>query len=103
MLFKSIINSKSKIMRKISILLLAVIFIFLADACSNSSTKNNQTNSADSTKTHTVNTEQTFELDTTKLRSGDAFYQCVMDKEVLSDKPGSCPKCGMDLSEIKKQ
>lgn len=90
-------------MRKISILLLAAVFILLVDACNNTSTKNNQANSADSTKTQTVNTEQTFELDTTKLKSGETFYQCVMDKEVLSDKPGSCPRCGMDLSELKKQ
>ncbi len=26
---------------------------------------------------------------------------CPMDKEVVSDKPGSCPKCGMHL-ELKK-
>ena len=24
-------------------------------------------------------------------------YTCPMHPEVLSDKPGSCPKCGMDL------
>lgn len=25
------------------------------------------------------------------------MYKCPMDPEVVSDKPGSCPKCGMDL------
>jgi len=24
-------------------------------------------------------------------------YKCPMHPEVTSDKPGSCPKCGMDL------
>lgn len=45
---------------------------------------------------------QTFALDTTGLKSGKAFYQCTMDHEVLSDKPGECPKCGMELTEMKK-
>ena len=26
-----------------------------------------------------------------------AVYSCPMHPEVTSDKPGSCPKCGMDL------
>jgi len=29
-----------------------------------------------------------------------AVYTCPMHPEVISDKPGQCPKCGMDL-EIK--
>jgi hypothetical protein len=26
-------------------------------------------------------------------------YTCPMDPDVVSDKPGKCPKCGMDLVE----
>ncbi|MBS1650629.1 MAG: hypothetical protein JSU07_01340 [Bacteroidetes bacterium] len=26
-------------------------------------------------------------------------YTCPMHPEVISDKPGTCPKCGMDLVE----
>jgi hypothetical protein len=29
-------------------------------------------------------------------------YTCPMHPEITSDKPGSCPKCGMDLQEAKK-
>lgn len=29
--------------------------------------------------------------------SGKPTYTCVMHPEVVSDKPGKCPKCGMDL------
>jgi membrane fusion protein, copper/silver efflux system len=28
------------------------------------------------------------------------MYTCPMDPEVVSDKPGSCPKCGMDLVKM---
>jgi len=28
-------------------------------------------------------------------------YYCPMDKDVVSDKPGKCPKCGMRL-EVRK-
>ncbi|CAN5279728.1 hypothetical protein BH09BAC5_BH09BAC5_24660 [soil metagenome] len=27
-------------------------------------------------------------------------YTCPMHPEVISDKPGSCPKCGMDLEKV---
>jgi hypothetical protein len=29
------------------------------------------------------------------------LYTCTMHPDVLSDKPGKCPKCGMDLVEKK--
>jgi len=31
----------------------------------------------------------------------EAVYTCPMHSEVKSDKPGKCPKCGMNL-ELKK-
>ncbi len=73
---------------KKAILLSAATIAILLGAC-NSSTNNNSTT-------------QTFNLDTTRLKSGEAFYQCKMDPEVLSDKAGNCPKCEMELSEMKK-
>lgn len=33
------------------------------------------------------------------LKPGQEYYQCPMDIEVLSDKPGECPKCGMALGK----
>jgi len=31
--------------------------------------------------------------------SSKAIYTCTMHPEVKTDKPGVCPKCGMDLVE----
>ncbi|MFA6242386.1 MAG: efflux RND transporter periplasmic adaptor subunit [Candidatus Hydrogenedentales bacterium] len=36
------------------------------------------------------------------LADGAAFYTCTMDPQVVSDKPGDCPLCGMHLVEQKK-
>ena len=33
------------------------------------------------------------------MQSSKQIYQCPMHPEVTSDKPGSCPKCGMKLVE----
>lgn len=27
------------------------------------------------------------------------YYVCEMDTDVISDKPGNCPKCGMELKK----
>jgi hypothetical protein len=39
---------------------------------------------------------------TIKAKTTEAVYFCPMDTDVKSDKPGVCPKCGMDLEKIKK-
>ncbi len=35
--------------------------------------------------------------DTSSTVVAGVQYTCPMHPEVISDKPGSCPKCGMDL------
>ncbi|HTI90521.1 MAG TPA: heavy metal-binding domain-containing protein [Puia sp.] len=35
------------------------------------------------------------------MKQSAAVYTCKMHPEVTSDKPGKCPKCGMDL--VKKE
>src|SRR5882757_5144788 len=39
--------------------------------------------------------------DTSAVKQTAAVYTCKMHPEVTSDKPGKCPKCGMDL--VKKK
>ncbi len=79
---------------KKQIFILAVTCVFILDACNNS---------ADSSKTQDLKATQQFNIDTTKLKTNEVFYQCPMHPEVISDKSGSCPECGMDLEKIQKK
>jgi len=80
---------------KIKTILSAVVFVTLGVSCHNSSTGSEKTDAADSTQFHA--------FDTTKLAKGVVFYQCEMNPEVTSDKPGTCPVCGMDLEKVEKK
>lgn len=74
-------------MKKI-IIVLGVAFALIISACNNSSTNSGQQSNA---------------VDTAKLKTGETYYQCEMDPDVISDKPGSCSKCGMDLEKKEKK
>ncbi|MGE5315457.1 MAG: heavy metal-binding domain-containing protein [Acidobacteriota bacterium] len=39
----------------------------------------------------------------TKTQKSKVIYQCPMHPEVTSDKPGTCPKCKMDLVKVEKK
>ncbi len=60
---------------KKAILFAGIAFTLIISGCSNSSNEAKQS-------------EATVE------------YTCPMHPDVLSDKPGSCPKCGMDLEQV---
>lgn len=85
------------------LIIIAAFAAFATTACNNSKTESGNATGTDSANASTTSTSQTFALDTTKLASGATFYQCEMHADVNSDKPGSCPQCGMDLTEMKKQ
>jgi hypothetical protein len=41
--------------------------------------------------------DQTTSMSASPAGTKDVLYTCVMHPEVISDKPGKCPKCGMTL------
>jgi hypothetical protein len=55
----------------------------------------------DTTKMVAMDTTKMATMDTTKTTATSVKYTCKMHPEVISDKPGKCPKCGMDLVEVK--
>ena len=42
-------------------------------------------------------TDKTETGDSTSVHTAGTTYTCSMHPEVVSDKPGKCPKCNMDL------
>ncbi|MDQ2771723.1 MAG: hypothetical protein M3Y54_14630 [Bacteroidota bacterium] len=66
---------------------------FAASGCSDNK-------STTETTTTTPATTSPMAADSTSTVKPDAMattYTCSMHPEVVSDKPGQCPKCGMDL------
>lgn len=74
-------------MRKIKILLMAITVATFLAAC------NNSTKTDSATENGTDNT-------TNQQMAEKIMYQCPMHPEVISDEPGTCPKCQMDLAKI---
>lgn len=46
---------------------------------------------------------QVWKVGSSSEDSSASKYQCPMHPDVISDKPGKCPKCGMDLKLIKRE
>ena len=76
-------------------IVLSIATLAMLGACNSSSNKSEQSNANGTT--------QVYNLDTTKLKPGDIYYQCEMPPAVISDKSGNCPKCNMELVEMKKK
>jgi transcription initiation factor IIE alpha subunit len=69
-------------MKKYQLLFMVATIMLIVASCHNSSIKSNKQSS-------------------TQVENADSYYTCSMHLEVRVDKPGNCPKCGMELVEIK--
>ena len=76
-------HQKKKMKKIISITAMLIFLVTAFVACNNQSTKKDQAET------------------TTQTLASDEMYTCEMHPEVMSDKPGKCPKCGMDLEKKK--
>jgi hypothetical protein len=72
--------------RSVSVVIVGALVALLFYSCNNSEKMKVDTNAADS-NTSTVS----------KVALKDTMYTCKMHKDVISDKPGECPICGMSL------
>jgi hypothetical protein len=79
-------KNKENMKAKLTLITAALLTTVLT-SCKNSSTNNKPSNP----------------VDTTKMAKGTIFYQCTMHLDVISDKSGSCTKCGMDLKAVTKK
>lgn len=52
---------------------------------------------------NTNSASETKSIDTSSAPLAHVTYTCPMHPEVISDKPGKCPKCNMNLVEKGKE
>ncbi|MEO5782001.1 MAG: heavy metal-binding domain-containing protein [Ginsengibacter sp.] len=76
---------------KTNILIIMLISLLVTGffACNNSETQTDNS------------TTQTDTLGMRKVMGTDEMYTCTMHNEVMSEKPGKCPKCEMNLVKQK--
>jgi hypothetical protein len=100
---------KSKKLLKYCILFSAifVLTIFTVIGCSkeNSSAKATDNQAQQTAEKKDGSSLSIIRDSTVNVLSLDAdkdgyLYQCEMDYNVISDKPGTCPKCGMTLKKV---
>jgi hypothetical protein len=75
--------------KNLSIVMLIALLTTGFVACNSPGTKNNSS----TTQSDTSGVKQ--------VMVGDEMYTCTMHNEVMSIKPGKCPKCGMYLVKQK--
>jgi predicted small lipoprotein YifL len=96
-------------MKRVIMISVVTIVIATLAACSGSTPAT--VPAADTTaKASTDTSAKMVAMDTTKMpmdtmkmssTTSTVKYTCRMHPEVISDKPGKCPKCGMQLVEVK--
>ena len=83
-------------MKNLMPLALVLTSLTFATACSDKGSSANST-----TTPPTAGNDSTAHATGAAPDAMAVVYTCEMHPEVRSDKPGACPKCGMDLIEKK--
>lgn len=83
-------------MKKTAIVIgLVMVGAPVVQAADHAAEHNQHTATASSAKQKTQKKETTK-----KMEKKAEKYHCPMDTDVISDKPGKCPKCGMDMVKM---
>lgn len=85
-------------MKKTILISFAAIAVIVASCSSPAPTDGSR-----DAKIQSADSAQNFAFDTAAIVTGATYYQCPMDLAIISDKPGACPTCGMDLEKMIKQ
>jgi hypothetical protein len=87
-----------------SVVLIIASFIGLTGCSKENSTKapENQTQQAEKKDAGDLSIvrDKNVNVDSLDQDKDGYLYQCGMDYDVISDKPGTCPKCGMQLKKV---
>ena len=88
----------------IFIIAIAAAVLFFVTGCSkqNEAPKEQQQTISE-TKTSidsTIIRDKNVDVSKIDANKDGKVYECQMDYNVISDKPGTCPKCGMQLEEV---
>ena len=87
-------------MKKVIVISTLTMAVVTFTACSGSTSAT--VPAVDTTAKVQTDTAKMVTMDTTKTAIASTVkYTCRMHPEVISDKPGKCPKCGMELVEVK--
>ena len=84
------------------LLALFIIFtIIISSSCNVQNDHTASTKSIESAKKDSVTPEEASKKIAGDQLAADEMYTCNMHNEVMSDHPGKCPKCGMNLVKLK--
>lgn len=101
-------------MKKILVINIGIVLLLLVTACGgekkmnenehgNESVENkheHNMSNGDNTKSEYIR-EGIIDLVSIDENKNDSLFECPMDWNVLSDREGDCPSCGMKLNEYK--
>lgn len=83
--------------QKITILIIGISLLFVFTGCMGVSHLAHSTDAQGTNAMETNDTNQPIQNNQGSIQGASKVYTCSMHPEVISEQPGNCPKCGMEL------
>lgn len=83
--------------QKITILIIGISLLFVFTGCMGVSHLAHSTDAQGTNAMETNDTNQPIQNNQESIQGTSKVYTCPMHPKVISDMPGKCPKCGMEL------